>query len=220
MKLRIKAMFNSIDGEVNCFEGAGQFSTFIRFAGCSLGCKYCDTVYAQDKDSGELLSVDEIWRRVERMGCNKITITGGEPLEQNEGLFELLYTRPFCHDISIETNGAHHIEQYDGFKNVRFVMDYKLPSSGVYDKMINKNLELLEPEDYVKFVIQDFHDYKIAKGLLPWIEAKIAFAPVWGKLDPRKLVEWIQKDKLYNVHLNVQLHKYIWSECVNSEIEK
>ncbi len=38
----------------------------------------------------------------------------------------------------------------------------------------------------------------------------VLFSPVFGKIDPRRIVEWILRDKL-DVRFQLQLHKFIWS---------
>ena len=35
-------------------------------------------------------------------------------------------------------------------------------------------------------------------------------SPVWGKIEPRELVEYVRKEKLAEVCVQVQLHKIIW----------
>jgi 7-carboxy-7-deazaguanine synthase len=39
----------------------------------------------------------------------------------------------------------------------------------------------------------------------------VLFSPVYGRLDPTKLGEWILQDRL-PVRLQVQLHKILWGE--------
>ena len=78
-----------------------------------------------------------------------------------------------------------------------------------------ENLRRLRPNDEVKFVLTDRADYDfacriLAKKLIPH-RCPILFSPVWGKLEPAKLAEWILNDGL-QVRLNLQLHKVIWTE--------
>ena len=50
--LDVYSVYNSIDGEVNGFNGIGECTTFIRLKGCNLKCPYCDTQYANVGDGG------------------------------------------------------------------------------------------------------------------------------------------------------------------------
>lgn len=208
--MRIYSIFNSIDGEVNYY-GQGTFSTFIRFAGCNLQCKYCDTEYARERSSGKDISIEDVLTVLNTIGCKKVTITGGEPLCQSQELLAL--TRKLWHlgySITIETNGSLLLEGY-GISS--WVVDYKLPSSGMMKEMNLSIFPTLRSSDYIKFVMTDKEDYKVATALVksfkanePQYKAKIAFSPAYP-LDPNTLISWIKEDKLFDVQLNLQIHK-------------
>lgn len=96
MKYKINEIFKSIQGE-----GAnlGKEVIFIRFSGCNLSCKWCDTSH----ENYILMSVDEIVEKIKELNCKNIIFTGGEPTIYN--LFYLLYNlKDFW--IGIETNGT------------------------------------------------------------------------------------------------------------------
>jgi organic radical activating enzyme len=96
--LNIVEIFQSIQGE-----GArvGTSAVFIRFAGCNLNCKFCDT----NKETIEQLTPNEIMVRISKYSSENIILTGGEPLIQN--LAELINKlSSMGYDIAIETNGT------------------------------------------------------------------------------------------------------------------
>jgi 7-carboxy-7-deazaguanine synthase len=37
----------------------------------------------------------------------------------------------------------------------------------------------------------------------------VLFSPIFGRIDPRQIVEWILADNL-NVRFQLQMHKFIW----------
>ena len=82
--MKINERFYSIQGE-GYFSGLPCY--FMRTAGCSIKCNWCDTKKAWDKNLGEDLSINEI---LEKIGEKKkyVSITGGNPFEQ-EDLYEL-----------------------------------------------------------------------------------------------------------------------------------
>jgi 7-carboxy-7-deazaguanine synthase len=43
----------------------------------------------------------------------------------------------------------------------------------------------------------------------------VLFSPIFGRIDPREIVEWILTDKL-NVRFQLQMHKFIWSPTQRS----
>ncbi|MEN8152713.1 MAG: 7-carboxy-7-deazaguanine synthase QueE [Acidobacteriota bacterium] len=106
IKYMINEIFWSAQGEGAM---AGYPSIFIRLAGCSLKCDYCDT-----KNSwleGKLLSESEILEKVEiylkEYPESRIVLTGGEPLEQD--LFSLVEKlKKMDLFVSIETNGVNY----------------------------------------------------------------------------------------------------------------
>ena len=218
-QMKIYEIFVSLDGEVNAFH-QGCITTFIRLAGCNLrpGCTYCDTQYAMDPDSGTEMPVGEIVAKVKELGGNKVTITGGEPLMQAVELFSL--TKKLWHEhfkISVETNGTY---LPIGCGVGSWVVDFKLPSSGNYDKMKHDIFVDLTKLDYVKFVIMDENDYLTAireKNYLQSIgcHANFAFSPMFGpQATPineikHKLVEWLIRDKVFDAIVNVQIHKLL-----------
>ena len=220
MKLRVVSIFTSIDGEVSGY-GQGRVSTFIRLAGCNLRCSYCDTFWAQDKMAGEEMEIDKILAQVK---TRKITITGGEPLLQQVGLQKLLQ-RLFClsYLVTIETNGSIDIseELRWGSKWPRFVIDYKLPGSGMTSQMHPETFYHLTKKDVVKFVVACMGDYVEAKAKMIDIQdhgcnPRFAFSPVWGRMDPKALAEAMIDDKLEAI-FSLQIHKVLWPDVKKGE---
>jgi 7-carboxy-7-deazaguanine synthase len=221
LKIKVYSIFNSIDGEVNKYH-QGRVCTFIRLAGCNIRCKFCDTKYAQKITSGKDMDIDEVVFEVEKIGCKNVTITGGEPLLQNIQVAELIRVLDRKkYFISVETNGSLSSFQTQ-LKHVSFVMDYKLPSSGMEKNMRIGNFLLLRESDFIKFVIQDRNDYDRALAVMWNFQAEgcaagFAFSPVFGVLNPKELVDWIQQSCIKNVVVNLQLHKYIWPTVKEGE---
>ncbi len=240
MKLNVESIFNSIDGEVNGFLGAGELTTFIRLRGCNLRCSYCDTAYAQADDVKEEMTVDDIraWKGL----LPKITITGGEPLLQ-EGAKKLIY----ClvrdgHQISVETNGSIPIMPLLSGKksrmasqeciassklfenNLRYVVDYKLPSSGVEAEMKKEVFDGLRSVDVIKFVIADYIDYYVARGLVAenkhWRARKVFSPAIIDQSDytgwPATLAQIMIEDHdiLCHVQFGLQIHKVLWPNAI------
>lgn len=218
--LRIHSIFPSINGEVSHL-GQGSLCTFIRVQGCNLRCGYCDTKHAQNTNKGILMSTSQIIKKVESLKSRNITITGGEPLLQKEGLQRLvsqLY-RLYGYYTSIETNGSFPIPCWPEVNC--WVVDWKTPSSGMRDKMNRENLLEIKSCDFLKFVIADREDFKDAisvgkrfnlKNRVSSEIPKFAFSPVYKTLKPETLVEWMWVEKWCrdnSVILNLQLHKII-----------
>ncbi len=209
--LNVYSIFTSIDGEVSAF-GQGRLSTFVRLAGCNLKCKWpCDTTKARDPKNGKEMSVDKIMEEVIQRGVNKVTITGGEPLLQ-DNVFELtskLYQKEI--DVSIETNGS--IVPF-GNSVGSFVVDYKLPSSGMNHYMNVNAFTELRKCDFIKFVIKDTYDYDFAVNFYRGIReinknVNFAFSPLSTGLSAIELLNELLQDKIKDAYINVQIHKLL-----------
>ena len=206
--MRLTEIFYSIQGEST---HAGRPCVFVRLTGCPLRCTWCDSEYTFT--GGEKVSVEEVLARVAQYDCKLVEVTGGEPLVQKEA-FELIHQ--LCergYEVLIETSGAVDIEPVD--RRAKIILDVKCPASGEADRNLWSNLEKLHDHDEVKFVIGSREDYEWSRGQLQ--EHRLAercravlFSPIFGRIDPRQIVEWILADKL-PVRFQLQMHKFIWT---------
>ena len=96
---KVVEIFESINGEG---KKAGQLALFIRFQKCNLNCSYCDTKWANsDTSPYTLMSLEELYNKVVESGIKNITITGGEPLLQ-ENIGEFLKKLSKNLDLNVE----------------------------------------------------------------------------------------------------------------------
>lgn len=212
--MQVNEIFTGLSGEPDGFNLQGGLATFVRLQGCNLACKWCDTKAARSFDDWKELTVDKI---VKYCTCNHIIITGGEPLLQLEEVNQLaMQLVESKHRVTIETNGSTPIIVNFArarYEQLRFVVDYKLTSSGMTKYMLPEVFNALFDQDVIKFVIADLQDYRQAKKVLranPLWRAKKVFSPT--KLTttwPTRLAERMIKDALEGVTLSLQLHKLL-----------
>jgi len=172
----------------------------------------CDTTYALEKKPQ--MHNDVLLFQLEEIGCQKVTITGGEPLMQGGYFLETVrMLKRYGYTITVETNGSYKLignEYVDGW-----VVDYKLPSSAVDHRMMELILfRELRETDFVKFLIADYNDYIRAHRVLNDMEsigvkAQFAFSPVFGLLPAPTLLRWMKESYLFHVKLNTQIHKFL-----------
>ena len=206
--------FVSINGEGPL---AGELSVFIRFKGCNLDCSYCDTKWANKADTAfTKMSAEEIYNIILDTGIKNVTLTGGEPLIQ-PGIKELLTTLASYEGlrVEIETNGSVSLEQFASIPNApAFTMDYKLSASGMENSMNTDNFALLSEKDSVKFVAGSVADCERAKEIIDKYslvgKCHLFISPVFGSIEPVKIVEFMKENKMNGVRLGLQLHKFIW----------
>ena len=219
--MQIIEIYRSIQGESSF---AGVPCIFVRLAACNLRCVWCDSEYTFT--GGKKMTAEEIEAEVARLSPGGLVeFTGGEPVLQERELIPLmerLLAKGYT--LLLETSGERDLMNVP--EAVRKIVDVKCPGSGEGESFAMSNLEYLNGQDEVKFVLADRADYEFAREFTRRHDLEkrvnsVLFSPVFRKnptterdasncrLDPRLLAEWILEDKL-NVRLGLQIHKFIW----------
>lgn len=140
---KITEIFSSLQGEGPY---TGKSMTFVRFSGCSLGCRWCDTDMMLGNGSSfrvetppasknflnreNPVDIDTLNSYLSYFTDPVISVTGGEPLEQALFLKDWLPTLHGKKKILLETNGIHYEELDLVSRYIDIIsMDIKLPSS-------------------------------------------------------------------------------------------
>jgi len=206
VSLRISEIFYSLQGETS---RVGLPTVFVRLTGCPLRCNYCDTAYAFT--GGQSMPLQEIVDEVQRHSTQYVTVTGGEPLAQKNCLPLLRLLCDSGYQVSLETSGALDVSAVD--RRVMKILDIKTPASGEAEKNLWSNLDFLNTQDEIKFVLCDEPDYIWARKILleKNLSAKceVLFSPAQGQMSPADLAGWILRDHL-SVRMQLQLHKILW----------
>lgn len=206
--MRITEIFYSIQGESSY---AGLPCAFVRLTWCNLRCAWCDSEYTFT--GGTEMSVDEVLERVRAYGCRLVEVTGGEPLVQKRECTELV--RRLCDEgftVLVETGGSLDASVLDS-RAIK-ILDVKCPGSGEAERNFWPNLERLNPQDEIKFVIADRADFDYAldvieKYRLDQRDPFVLMSPVWGAVEWKDLAEWVLQSGV-RARLQLQLHKLIW----------
>ncbi|HEX9030570.1 MAG TPA: 7-carboxy-7-deazaguanine synthase QueE [Streptosporangiaceae bacterium] len=120
----------------------GRRCVFLRLAGCTLACSWCDTPYTWDwkgtngvafSPSREMreMTADEIWAELRLRGSGFLVVSGGEPMLQQARLVPLL--RRAAADgwrIEMETAGVRSPDAGIADLVTQFNVSPKLSSSG------------------------------------------------------------------------------------------
>lgn len=224
-------MFSSIQGEGILI---GKRQIFIRFAGCNISCKYCDTESSKTSETGEYYTYEKLNDTIQALmtdDVDSIEITGGEPLLHSEYIKEFLSR--YNYKSLLETN-ATLPENLQSLKNVIDIvsMDIKLPEHFDLEdewKTVYKNeiesiriMEENKMDYYIKIVISPTTPSEtieeIIEDLIPITnkEVEVIIQPVspmslWKtKSNIFKISEKIGKH--FNVSIIPQMQKYMQIE--------
>jgi 7-carboxy-7-deazaguanine synthase len=164
---KITEVFSSVQGE-GLYLGEEQI--FVRFFGCNMKCKFCDTPLDRFTEYKPQELFEEV--KLYKNGHRTVAFTGGEPLLQKYFLKEILkLTRKEGFKNYLETNGVLHTALEDVIEYVDVVaMDVKLPSSTGLKDFWHHHRRFLEvaskKEVFIKMVIcQNTHEDDLKEGL-------------------------------------------------------
>ena len=207
--LQIIETFKSVQGEST---HAGKVCFFIRLSGCNLRCSYCDTAYAWQ--GGGMRSVESLLDEAAAAGCSMVEVTGGEPLLQKETPLLVEKLLAMGKEVLIETNGSVDFSILP--PGCCRIVDCKLPASGMAQYNCYDAYSHLTQLDEVKFVVSDRQDFDFAIDVIKKYEltAKtphLLFSPVWGRIAPDTLAEWVVNSQL-PIRMQIQMHKVIWGD--------
>jgi 7-carboxy-7-deazaguanine synthase len=203
--MNVIEIFESLQGETT---HAGRPCAFVRFAGCDLRCRYCDTTYAFS--GGKPMSRQEILKALGAYHSRFVCLTGGEPTLQPDlpELCSELMAGGW--EISLETHGQRDLSAVPA--GVHRIIDLKTPGSGSEDYKF-LNLESLRPGDEIKAVITSEADYRWAAQVIRRYrlveQVPVVLSPAFGSVEPRDLARWLLEDGL-GARLGLQIHKYVW----------
>lgn len=135
-------IFESLQGEGY---NTGMPAVFLRFGGCNLACKWCDT----DFQTYRRLPLESIMQKLDAYSTKNIIITGGEPTLQTKLPILLAQLKIKGYFIMIETNGLKDIDPQINYVAIspKFVYRHKYHT--------------LPPRksDEVRIVVEDHADF-------------------------------------------------------------
>lgn len=189
---------------------AGKPCVFVRLTGCNLRCSWCDSVFTFT--GGTHRDWREVAAEAHAFGIHTVEVTGGEPLVQQNVIPLMQELLDLGHEVLLETSGSRDVSEVPD--DVHIICDFKPPGSGEDAANLWSNVEHLDGNDEVKFVLASRADYEWARektreyGLEDRVAA-VQFSPVWGVLNPTDLADWLVEDRL-RARLQIQLHKILW----------
>ncbi len=187
--LKVNEIFYSLQGEGPL---TGTAAVFLRLAGCSMGCSFCDTQYAAAQ--GTDMPLPDIIAALEQYPCRNVIITGGEPTEQNFApLAHALKRRGWT--VQMESNGA----QDADVSNIDFLV--VSPKKHVCKDMLQK-------AHCIKIVVDQDTPLETIATYFPYANARTAVClqPCSNKQENIDLCVKLIKQNPF-LRLSLQMHK-------------
>lgn len=218
----INEIFVSLQGEGS---KVGTPCVFVRFAGCSKQCEFCDTKKAQSTDNAIWMDTESIIKSIQNKtigwNVNQVVITGGEPFEQADALYALigaLHNNGF--GIAIETSGLPE-DHFDGklgdWDSIHKILeDFSMAWITLSPKVKEPAPIFFERANEIKLLVDtnsrlyQYLDYDFMCGI--GLD-KIILQPVWsleyGKVLSQDFKKCLDLSKELDLRVSFQMHKYI-----------
>ena len=220
MKAKISEIFASIQGEGIY---AGTKHIFIRFAGCNIECRYCDTKKKKFKEYTVPQLISEVDSLNKKNKADYLSLTGGEPLLQADFIEKILGSGKLKNfKIYLETNGllSDKLKMLKKYIDI-IAMDIKLPSVSGIKGLWDEHEEFLKTAKTKKVFVKTVVGLDTEKSEIEKTAVIIAGAgkdiplvlqPEHSQLSRRlidKCMEWqnIAANKLRDVRVIPQMHK-------------
>lgn len=202
---KIHSIFSSIEGEGIWI---GSPTIFVRFQGCTIKCKNCDTPEAIRKNEGINYTVNQIIEEITAFGdgVKRVSLTGGNPLEQNPQLLNRLIIELFSlgYVVNLELPGVEDLKTcaieedthylHEILHGCQISLDVKTPCTDLYElsKYTFENeyqsggvLGDLSLDYQVKMIIKDEKDIKALLEIAELINKTtlcipLVATPIWN----------------------------------------
>ena len=206
------------DGSVECFlsfqgEGAtiGEPCVFVRLAGCSCSCSYCDTAYTWlFQESGAVsseyfkavnkndyvteIAVDELVQEIKNAAgqVRRVVFTGGEPLLQQDDVIKIMESLGEGWDFEVETNGTIMLKPELISKLSNINCSPKLSSSG-------NDLDKRDIPEVIKLLvdIKNWDSPKLPKIIFKFVVTKETLEEDMAEIREWQLKYGVQNNQVY-----------------------
>lgn len=173
-KYKVNEIFYGIQGEGM---NTGRAAIFVRFSGCNLKCRFCDTDHSKYRLISEAELICKIKKISEQTGCTFVVFTGGEPLCQPvaQVAYKLRRDGTFCPGfvVALETNGTYplHSGTFDWVTvSPKREGDWMLPSDkfAEFSGVVANEVIFVIDEKFSELVLDEF--FEAYKGFLVYLQ--------------------------------------------------
>ena len=196
--LPVVETFHSLQGEGH---HSGRSAFFIRLAGCTVGCTWCDTKHSWPKAAHPQRHLGDLAQEAaeaELQGAAFTVITGGEPLHHNLDALASALRQATSHPLHLETSGIDPLSGRPDWVTLS-PKPHKPPRQ-----------EILSRCDELKVVIHEQTDLDFAQAMATAVRpsTQLLLQPGWGSDQGQQLVVDHLRNHA-NWRLSLQTHKWL-----------
>ena len=225
--LIVNELFKSVQGEGN---EAGRVTAFIRFTGCDFKCPFCDSKHTWTvNENNKKYTPEELFREVEKLKVNHITLTGGNPAIWNDEMREFLeIMKENEYFISMETQGSIYKDWFKLIDNI-VISPKNIPNRPINEVKYKETIQTIidnAQNVIIKTPVFNTDDIQWVKNFVKFNgDYKIYLSVGNEHLDEtdgdkfRKLIlekylwlieEVLKDEELKNYNVLPQLHTLVW----------
>ena len=196
--LPVVETFHSLQGEGH---HSGRSAFFIRLAGCTVGCTWCDTKHSWPEAAHPQRHLGDLAQEAaeaELQGAAFTVITGGEPLHHNLDALASALRQATSHPLHLETSGIDPLSGRPDWVTLS-PKPHKPPRQ-----------EILSRCDELKVVIHEQTDLDFAQAMATAVRpsTQLLLQPGWGSDKGQQLVVDHLRNHA-NWRLSLQTHKWL-----------
>jgi organic radical activating enzyme len=194
-ELPVMERFYTIQGE-GFHQGKAAY--FIRLAGCSVGCTWCDVKESWDAEDHELVSLSQLKKDITQSKTEIVVITGGEP-----AMYDLTALCEMIKIMGLRT----HIETSGAFPITGF-WDWICVSPKRFKKVLEENIGKAHE---LKVIIAHKNDFRFAQNHTKntGVNCHIYLQPEWSIAEEMlpEIISYVKDNPKYRISL--QVHKFM-----------
>ena len=196
--LPVVETFHSLQGEGH---HSGRSAFFIRLAGCTVGCTWCDTKHSWPEAAHPQRHLGDLAQEAaeaELQGAAFTVITGGEPLHHNLDALASALRQATSHPLHLETSGIDPLSGRPDWVTLS-PKPHRPPRQ-----------EILSRCDELKVVIHEQTDLDFAQAMATAVRpsTQLLLQPGWGSDQGQQLVVDHLRNHA-NWRLSLQTHKWL-----------
>ena len=171
-----------------------KLSAIIWTVGCNFRCPYCYNIQLLDQNFKDLINEEEILEFLKkRVGkLEAVSITGGEPLLDNDIFNFIKKIKKLNYFIKIDTNGSfpNKLKKLIDENMVDFIsMDVKAPKYK-YDIISGVKVKIENIQKSIDLIMNSSNNYEFKTTIVP---------PILNKNDIVEIAKWIKGAKQYYI---------------------